>query len=213
MAWDTVFDIGGGVEDTLLLRPRLLAARGGKLAAYDYYDARVKAFDAAGGDLRWTFGRQGKGPGEFGNATDIQIGPGGDVWILDSVTARITRIAPEGELGELIPMGGRPFIRAVPLTDATLLIPIDTTSFWVAVDDDGQIVDRGPLPLPELEDAHFAVRTPFVAVSPSAETWAAVFAWGSPLLVYQGKALRCTGELVEGGPFPATPSPDNPCGR
>lgn len=55
--WDTVFTIGGEVEDTLLSRPRLIAAGGGMLYAYDLYDGRLLAFDAAG-DLRWSYGRQ-----------------------------------------------------------------------------------------------------------------------------------------------------------
>ena len=42
-AWDTVFVIGGGVQDTLLLIPRLLAARGGQLYAFDYGDSRIGA--------------------------------------------------------------------------------------------------------------------------------------------------------------------------
>ena len=208
VAWDTIFSIGGGVQDTLLLRPRLVAAGNGYLYAYDYVDARLKAFDGKG-NLQWIFGRQGKGPGEFGNATGLQIGPQGSIWVVDSPTARITEVTPDGELSRMVPFDGKLILRVLPLAENMLLIPADPHHFWIAVDDSGRVTDQGFLPLPELKTAHPATRTPFVAVSPSHERWAAVFPWASPLLVYDGKALRCAGTLVEGGPFPPAPSPDN----
>jgi|SRR5690554_2290986 hypothetical protein len=56
--------------------PRTLATRGGTLYVFDHGDARLKAFDRAGG-LRWRFGRHGEGPGEFANPLDVEVGPEG----------------------------------------------------------------------------------------------------------------------------------------
>lgn len=36
-----------------------------------------------------------------------------------------------------------------------------------------------------------------------------MFAFGDQILSYEGRTLRCSGRLVEGGPFPAAPSREN----
>jgi hypothetical protein len=208
VAWDTLFVIGGQVEDTLLLRPRLIAARDGYLYAYDYADARLKAFDGRG-NLRWIFGRQGQGPGEFGNATSLQIDDQGDVWIVDSSTSRITQVSRDGELGRMVPFRNRLIMRVVPLGWTLLVIPSDQENFWLTIDEGGRTTDSGPFPLPAMQGAAPMVRAPYVALSSSQDLWAAIFPWASPFLVYRGETLRCTGALVEGGPFPSAPSGDN----
>ena len=205
--WDTVFALGGDAQDTALLRPRTLAARGGTLYVFDHGDARLKAFDRSGG-LRWSFGRQGEGPGEFANPLDMAVGPDGAVWVLDAGAGRLTIVAPQGELREHIPLhdiGGRD---VMPLLGQTLVTTFSRPGLlFAAIGADGRMLAGGETPIAEMADAPnpFLFQTA-AAVSADGGTWAATFPWGDRLLVYDRRELRCQGRLVEAEPFPINDS-------
>lgn len=86
-----------GTLDSELLRPELMAARDSTIYVYDYGDQAVKAF-ALDGMLRWRFGRDGRGPGEFVNPTDLQLDREGRLWIADPATSRVTVVSAGGRL-------------------------------------------------------------------------------------------------------------------
>jgi hypothetical protein len=201
--WDTLFTIGGGVEDTLLLMPRQLAARGGRLYVFDYGDDRLKAFDAEGG-LRWSFGRRGGGPEEFGNPLDVEVGPEGMVWVVDGEEGRLSVVSAEGE-GVRIVRHPDVLVRdVVPLTDRLLVTTASHDGrFWLALDGEGRVRESGEAPFPELAAADLLARQGHVAVGEDGQRWAAVFPFGRPFAVYEGTEVRCRGELVEGEGFPA----------
>jgi hypothetical protein len=68
--WDTAYVIGGQLQDTTLLLPRLIAAGDGSVYVYDVGRHELVAFDVSGAQ-RWRFGREGAGPGEFRNPIDV----------------------------------------------------------------------------------------------------------------------------------------------
>lgn len=204
--WDTVYSVGGTLQDSLLLKPRLLAARQGLLYLYDYVDAQIKAFDAAG-DLRWRFGNRGRGPGEFTNALDLEVASDGTVWVLDSGTGRITVISPNGSLRRMIQVSAARIKDVVPATNELIVTSVSPDHFLLVIDSLGQVVNRVGFPLEELQRVEPTMRQTFSAVSPDGRTWAAFFPFGDPLVVYEGLRLRCSGKLIEGRDFPA-PSPD-----
>lgn len=200
--WDTVFAVGGEVEDTLVLRPLLLAARGGRVYLYDHFDHRVKAFDA-GGALRWTFGRAGYGPDEFRNAFDVEVGPDGAVWVVDAGAGRITIVEPGGTLRGHIRLDGRMVRDVLPLAGDTLALPVGAGDhLWVGLDDRGRFRGGGGFPIEGMAEVDPLVRIPFAAVGGDSRTWAAAFPQGEHFVVYEGREPRCRGSLVEGGPFP-----------
>lgn len=86
-----------GALDSELLNPGLMVARDSTIYVYDYGDHAVKAF-AVDGSLKWRFGRDGRGPGEFGNPTDLQLDRSGMLWLADPATSRVTVIAGNGRL-------------------------------------------------------------------------------------------------------------------
>ena len=201
ISWDTLASIGGGVEDSVLLRARSIAAGNGALYAFDFADRQLKAFDPGGG-LRWRFGRPGAGPGEFGSPTDLQVAADGDVWVTDVGNARTTIVSADGRLREHIPFDGRPIMRTLPRGTTRLVFPTAPESFWLALDAGGRLVAEGGLATEELREANPSVRPPFVSVSSDGSRWAAAFPVGDLLLVYRDPELVCTGRLIEGGPFP-----------
>lgn len=67
---------------------------GGRVFVLDAQERRVRVFDRDGEPLR-SFGREGRGPGEFQTPTDIGV-VGDTVWVADALTGRITLFDPTG---------------------------------------------------------------------------------------------------------------------
>lgn len=120
--WDTLYVVGGGPEDTTLLRTRLIAAGGGVLYAYDYGDSRLKAFDSRG-TFRWAFGEAGAGPGEFRNPTHVSVADDGRIWVTDGGAGRITVVNPDGALDRHLSFDGRLIQRVIPRANMRLVFP------------------------------------------------------------------------------------------
>jgi hypothetical protein len=203
VAWDTVFTIAGGIQDTVLLRPRLLAARHGLLHTYDYGDQRLKTFDSRGQPL-WQFGGSGGGPAEFGNAIDLEVGADGTVWVVDGGNGRLSRIAPEGLGIGVLPFHGLAVRDVLPLRSRVLVTlgASQADTFWVALDSAGRKQEAGGVPFPELALAQPAARQGYATLGDDGAVWATIFPFGAPFAVFEDTELRCTGVLVEAQPFP-----------
>lgn len=204
IAWDTIFEIGGALEDTLLLNPRLLAGGEVRFYVYDYGDATLKAF-ALDGTLEWTFGGHGSGPGEFRNVFDVEEAEDGTVWALDGGNTRVTAIGPDGQLSANLPARGIMARDIIPLHDEILLTPMSPENvFAVALGEDGERLEEVTFPVPELEKASFQLRGTVGTRARKDGTWAATFPFGNMLLVNRGRDPYCAGRLIEGRPIPAT---------
>ena len=94
--WKKVVVLEGAL-DSDLLRPALMVARDSTVYLYDYGDRAVKAF-GMDGRLRWRFGREGSGPGEFQNPTHLQLDQSGLLWLADPAASRVTVISGTGRL-------------------------------------------------------------------------------------------------------------------
>ena len=57
----------------------------------------LRAF-AADGSHRWSFGREGEGPGEFVHPVGLTRGPEGHLWVIDPEAQRATVLSDAGEL-------------------------------------------------------------------------------------------------------------------
>lgn len=201
--WDTVFVVGGTSEDTLLLRPRLLAARANRLYAYDYSDAQIKAFDSSG-VLLWRFGGKGSGPAEFRNAMDLLVSSDGNVWVLDSGTDRISIISHDGDLLRTVPLGSPRTARVVPEDSGTFLaLAFGSSDFWTVRDDSGIVKDSYVFPAAEWVTANPAFRQVITGTSKSGDTWGVAFLFGDLFAIYDRRQLRCMGRLIEGTPLPS----------
>jgi hypothetical protein len=75
----------------------------GRIFVLDNQARELRVFGPAGEHLR-TIGRQGGGPGEFGNPVGLAIHPGeGTIWVVDPGNGRYTVFGPDGELVETHP--------------------------------------------------------------------------------------------------------------
>lgn len=209
VTWDTVVDIGGGVQDSLLLRPRLLVARDGRIVAYDYYDERLKAFDIRSGALLWSFGGDGDGPGEFKNAFDIEVASDGKIWVLDYPTNRLTAVTPDGILDRIVPLGGMTGRDVVPLSDRVIVTAVaQGDTFLVEFDDSDISRAVTSFPLEEIRKAHLMMRQPHASLHPDGITWAIIYPYGEPFVVFRGDEVVCTGRLIEGSALPEALDPE-----
>lgn len=209
VSWDTTFLVGGQLQDSLLLIPRLLAAGEDRIYVFDYGDSRLKAFDHAGVPL-WMSGRSGGGPGEFGNPFDMDVGPDGHIWLVDAGNGRLTRVNDDGDVLGSIPLRGALIRDVIPLRHALLGTPALTgESMWVMLNDSGRVVRSGPLPLPALRDADPNTRLTAAAVGRDGSTWAAIYPFGNILVVYRGEEFLCHATLIEGASMSAEP-PSSP---
>lgn len=200
--WDTLYTIGGSLQDSLLLRPRLIAAGAGLLYAYDYYDHRVKAFDSAG-VLRWMFGGDGAGPRELGNPLDLDVAPNGSVWVWDARNQRITVLSPGGEPTRSIPVPGILGKDLTPHDGGAILVVVEEGRFAIVLDSIGEVMQQLPLPLEQLAAVDPVARQTISATIPGGSAWAVAFPMGNFIVVFDDLTVRCAGRLIEATGFPA----------
>jgi hypothetical protein len=93
-----VWSVGGETDPQgeLINRPQdIRAAADGSVYVLDWKDVCVRVFDAAGKFVR-AIGRSGQGPGEINLPCWIDLGPGGELFILDGMNMRISRFGKDG---------------------------------------------------------------------------------------------------------------------
>lgn len=206
VSWDTVFQFSQGPADTSLLIPRLLTSDGERLYVYDYGDNALKALDVRSMDRIWAVGRGGKGPLEFENAVDMEIGHGGNLWIVDGGAGRIVVYDSLGNLVRTIPLGDHLVRDVLPLRGQVLVTSYAPTDlFLFRIDTTGHLVEPGPFPVSGsfLDSPHLMARATNSTLSASSESaWISIFPFGESFMIHDGRSLRCSGRLIEGEPFP-----------
>lgn len=79
-----------------------LAITDDHLYVTDQMARRVHRFALDSGYLN-SLGGEGEGPGEFQQPAEVEVGPGGDVWVIDPASARVTRFRPDGGVVSMHP--------------------------------------------------------------------------------------------------------------
>lgn len=69
----------------------------GRIYVADTQAQEIRVFDSGGAHLN-SFGKQGKGPGEFNLISGMAIHPSGTLWVMDPSNARLTRFTSGGVL-------------------------------------------------------------------------------------------------------------------
>lgn len=202
--WDTVVAIGGP-NDTLLSRPGWLRAEGGRLYVFDGIDQRVLAFDDAG-RLRWTWGRQGAGPGELRGVRDMRLDAQGNIVLLDADNLRITLVSPTGQLIREIPIRtelARPE-GIVPLPRGEYLLwTLSAEAPFVRLGPAGEEVARHPFPWAGFAELPPMATQGTLATDPSSGRFAFAFAFGNGFFLFdEVDGTPVVGRFVEHTPWP-----------
>ena len=99
VAFDTLW-VFGGPSDTLLASPMLPRLDGAQ--GLVFFDMLNQAAYRLGkdGELLWSWGTKGEGPGELQAVEAIDVAPDGSVVLLDSDNLRVVRLSTDGRLLE-----------------------------------------------------------------------------------------------------------------
>lgn len=110
----------GAVE---LLSPALLLAQRNGIVVFDYGDQSLKALQWDG-TLRWTQGRKGAGPAEYGHVVDMHEGPMGLIALLDESNGRVAFVDSLGRSVKTVavPSGARKILSVPAPGDVDLLL-------------------------------------------------------------------------------------------
>lgn len=143
---DSLWSIGGTAADTLLLNPFWLSAGAEGVTLWDEGRKAVVRISAEG-EMLWTFGRDGGGPGEFRTVRGIAHLPGGGVAVVDNVNERLTIIDRDGRLVGETNLSGMAPESVASLYDGGLVVltRLDEPAFVVS-DENGVVVDSVDFP-------------------------------------------------------------------
>jgi hypothetical protein len=96
---EELWRIGGDTdveEEFFGVISRVTTDKEGQIYLLDSQLSEVKVFDQDGSYVR-TIGREGEGPGEFRNPSDMFFVPGGNIGIMQMVPGKIVLLTPEGD--------------------------------------------------------------------------------------------------------------------
>ena len=143
---DSLWSIGGTAADTLLLNPYWLSAGAQGVTLWDGGRNAVIRISAEG-EVLWTFGRQGGGPGEFRTVRGIAQLPGGGAAVVDNINERLTIIDRDGQLAAETNLSSMAPESVANLHDGSLVVltRLDEPAFLVS-DENGVVVDSVDFP-------------------------------------------------------------------
>ena len=202
-AWDTVWQIGGSIEDTVLLRPRLITAVEGGIAFYDDDRHAVRRIDRAG-EFAWEYGRRGGGPDEFEDVRDIKS-LRDEVFVLDPANRRITRLDENGRVLQRIPLGTVGHAEQMtPLPSGRIvLMTLDPEAPFVVIDREGTVRSPLSLPGPQYGELETLARQGWMTAARAGGVWAFAYSMGTGWTTYDGiEPVRKEAGYVESVPFP-----------
>lgn len=205
--WETVFELRGSLQDTILYRASHIAADSEGLSVLDPARRALLRFSPDGG-LLWIFGRQGRGPDEFLRAIDVQNDVAGRTWVVDDENMRVTVLDPDGRVSFRIPLSdlSAPPNGLAPLSgDRVIVSTLDPAAPLALVDREGQVLERLVFP-----DARLARLDPIagqfvLAAAPEGDRVVAAFTKFDAFFGLAGTEwLPYRGWYAEGAPVPRT---------
>ncbi|MGQ0643542.1 MAG: hypothetical protein ACT4P6_22575 [Gemmatimonadaceae bacterium] len=183
----------------LFTNPQLLAVRGDTVYLYDAGTQELLAV-LRNGSLLWRVGRAGKGPREFSNPVDLQVGPNGSLHVLDSDVSRITVIDVSGRVIDMRTVEER-LHRIVPRRNGWWGVSLGRPELFVTLNSEARASgERGVPAPPDIATRHILVREPHVAPLPNGGAIVA-FVWSSRLLVVDADG-RITADIHGPEPIP-----------
>lgn len=202
--WDTVWAIGGGTEDTTLLRPRLVTPHGAGVYFFDDGRTQVISLDP-GGRRRWSVGGSGGGPTEFRIVRDLKVDSLGRVVVLDPGNQRISVIDSSGHFVRRVPMTAVGWAEQVlPLGDSRYVLATnDSMHPFAVLDSTGAVVERTSIPWKPFASLDPLARQGVIAQG-GGNLWIYAFTMGDGWFVFDGTTAQGQpGRYVEHTDFPA----------
>lgn len=161
-AWDTLDWIGpANVNETILSNPNELVAWEDRIVVLERAASQVRVFDSDG-DLLWSYGRAGGGPGEIRFLAGIAPTPWGTLLIVDSRNTKILELDGSGKLVKELSFDHFPVapISLSPTSDRELVFATQSPrqGYIVATADSLTILDIRASPWADSADHRFNIR-------------------------------------------------------
>lgn len=201
--YDTIWHYGS-IQDTLFGSPtRLAATVDNALYVLDPMLQQVVRFSPHG-NVEWTWGSKGEGPGEVANARALDATPDGGVLLADSGNCRLVFLSPGGllEREQTIVCDDFSLIEGVAVLSSGDVV-LDTNRMavpWILVTQQGGQVDITP-PWPGFQTLHFLQRYGNTAASHD-DVWVFGFETGNGWFAMEGRQVLGTYPYVEHTEFP-----------
>jgi hypothetical protein len=180
--WDTLW-VMPREEDTLLLRPYMLASLDSEVYVVDS-DGYIVALRENDGSVIWRAGRHGSGPAEFAQPYWLGTTPAREIMVLDQLARRLVMFHLNGEYSRYVSLmdaRGEP-LAACALEDASFLVFLGGDSV-VAVGSDGRARDRSIQPW-NVNDVHGIVNQTVLDRDPVTGTCVAAMLVGDRFLSF-----------------------------
>lgn len=198
--WSMLWRAGGPDQDSVILFPiGLLAADAEHVYVPDAGAFRVAAFRVRDGSLAWTYGRRGRGPGEFSGFAAIAINHEGEIVVADNRNARLTVLGRDGVLRREISSNHVPSIESFcPLPGGEYLIStgISEREPLLHVSATGEVDERYKMPWTELREAP-AIKRQLYAVSAGQDACVLALKLGQGFSVFRNGRVSSQQDYVE----------------
>ena len=202
VSFDSLWSLGEQADSSfaLLWSPR--SAPGGGLYVADIGNARLHYVNAAG-ELVWSYGRRGQGPGELLEVRVIGVDPQGNAVIIDNLNRRIVTVGRDGSL-----LSERPLPQEVGHTSA--VAPLDNGNFavghftgpWALLSNDGEFVERIEPPWEGFADKPFLELVGQAIPVRGSDRWVYSFDAAGEWIVFDGGDVQGRYPHIEHVPFP-----------
>lgn len=202
--WDTLWAVGGSVQDTTLLNPYRIQAGPTGIYVFDIAPQRILALDAEG-KRRWSFGRKGAGPDEFRNVRDMKLTGTGELFILDPQNNRIAVLDPAGRVSRRIPLtkAGHAEQMAPLGGERVALVTMQQDRPLKVIDHAGAVVEEPSFAWPGFTSLHPIARQGLMAVDADGARWVFGFMLGDGWFPFRGtRPAGYVGRYVDHRPFP-----------
>lgn len=198
------WSIGGNGDDTLLMNPRLLSAGLEGVSVWDEGRRSIVRISPQGTHL-WSFGRSGRGPGEYRSVQSIAHLPDGGVATLDRANRRLSVIDRYGKMVAETSWGSWHSFSVAAMPTGGLVVVTDSPDFpFLLVDDAGVVLDSLAFPWESYRDLPMMARQG-IAVGVSSG-WVFGFIAGNGWWHFRGKGddTALAFPYAEHTKFPAT---------
>ncbi len=196
------WQIGGDPNDTTLLMVLQLIATREHFVIYDGIAQRLLALTPSTGKTAWTFGRPGRGPGEFGGVATVTSRRDGGVFVVDFALSRLTEVTEDGKDGPRVEyrMGVNP--RGVCEAGATHIHLRSTERGEIQrirLADGGTSTED--LPWPELRSVPSIVRQSRIFGHPQAGVCLVAVSYGPMFALLDETGVRARARWIEETPL------------
>lgn len=186
----------GGVDDTLLHAPSVLRGFDDGLYVYDVGSQMVTRFDQVG-NVQWSWGQHGEGPGELLRARTMTRSPDGGVAIVDSGNRRVVWITEAGDFkGESAIGEVAGSIEDVVALGSGRYVLETTGPSWPVLSASGEFQTLAEFPWDQLSTMSSLQRQGEIAHARD-DRWVFAFRYGNGWLRFDGAIAQGASPFVE----------------